>query len=145
MPKVEISRFDKAGFTDRETPDDGSPSIPSKISQVNNVGLGNLMSKYGSWREYAEHQLARATAEAAEKQEAYQFKWDTAYQRCASGTETSKKRILGTDQNLAAVRGNLLEAITYRDMLFARVESYNNAIAIISREITRRGFTIEQK
>ncbi len=141
------ARFYEKGFTDRKLPEDteAEPTLPYKISRVNNVNLGNLMSEYGAWREYTEHLLARATTEAAVLKEKYDFAWDVAYQRCSSGTETSKKRALGADQALAAKRINLLEAEMYRDMLLSRVDSYNNALTVISREITRRGFTFEQK
>ena len=103
------------------------------------------MFEYGAWREYAEQQLVQATAKAATLREYYQYAWDQAYQRCGHGTETAKKRELGADEQLANLRFKVLQAEVYRDMLSGRVDSYNNAIAIISREITRRGFTLEQK
>lgn len=145
MPSFSKSekRFNNIGFNSREVPGENEPKLPQVISQVNNVQLGDLMSKYGAWREYAEHQLAQATAQAAKIGEQYQFEWDKAYQRLSSGTETSKKRILGANQKLATHRQQLLESEIFRDLVASRVAAYNNALTVISREITRRGFTIE--
>jgi len=139
-----MERFREAGFSDRELPTDEQPKLPTKISRTSNKELGDLMTQYGAWREYTEHRLTQVAAQASIYKEEYQYAWDVAYQRSASrGTETAKKRELGADQALNAQRMKLLDEEVLRDMLSARAETYTEAIAVLSREITRRGFTVE--
>lgn len=137
-------KFREAGFTERDIPGT-EPVLPEKISRTSNKDLGDIMTKYGAWREYTEQLLTQASTKAAVLREEWQYEFDKKYNGSSLGTATERKKEVGADQELFVRKREVLSAELYRDMLSSRAETYTECIAVLSREITRRGFTIEQQ
>lgn len=134
-----IKKFRDKGFNPKQAPNYGEPKMPKEITVLTVGNLGNLMSNYAAWREYTDDMVAEATARVVAAQEEFDFKYAVKFMNIPGDKVTQKKMQLEADPELRKLRQELTEAEMYRDLLSAKQDSFNNAIATISREITRRG------
>lgn len=133
-----IEKFRKQ-FPDKEKPESDEPKMVLDISQIAVGQLGNLMSRYAAWREYSENLANIAVAEYLQEYEKYDFEYAKKYEVLPNDKATEKKMILTANEELHKRWEKVLEKQVYKDMLAKKVESLNNCIAVISREIARRG------
>jgi len=143
-----IKKFRSMGFAEKDSPDFEEPKMPQNITSIKVTELGNLMSKYAAWREYAEEQVALATAEYTLKKHEFDYEYAKKYlllPERSKETEKSKERKLVTDESLKKLSDDLLQAEMFMELLSAKQESYNNSVFVISREFTRRGQTVEPR
>jgi len=113
--------------------------MPTAISSVSLDVLGDYMSRYSAWREFAEEQLIRHLPTLLDAQEEYDYKYNKLFVGTSASTVTDKKAIVAADENLRGTYRSYMEADVYKQMLSSRIESYTQCINTLSREITRRG------
>ena len=143
--KSNTSKYEKRyleGFPNVEKPEtttDKPPTMPTAISSVSLDVLGDYMSRYSAWREFAEEQLIRHLPTLLDAQEEYDYKYNKLFVGTSASTVTDKKAIVAADENLRGTYRSYMEADVYKQMLSSRIESYTQCINTLSREITRRG------
>lgn len=146
MPKLKpttdpVERFNRKAFSEVDTPEERQPKMPGKVSSLTNVQIGDLMAKYAAWREYAEDEHSRELSRLMLMQEEYDSAYDTALIQFSIErlTETATLRKSRVRDMLKGKRMELVTQQSYVDLLANKIESFNNCIAVISREIARRG------
>lgn len=138
--KTPVDTFEDLGFQPLDKPsEEKMPRMPINITAQNNISLGSLMSRYAAWREYAEDLHERELAKFVMLEEEYQNDYDQQMVIAEGRTLADKKVTVRVIPSLVVKRKKLLEQETLVSLLSSRVESLNNSIATISREITRRG------
>jgi len=114
--------------------------LPEKISHISTAQLSDLQNHYSQWREFTEDLLVEALAEFTSTKVKYDYEYDTTVirliPRCKTKTEAETKARLEAD--IRKLFLSLSEAELYYELLTKKFESYNNALATISREITSR-------
>lgn len=151
MPKLKptaLSRFRARGFEEETHPDCAAPSMPSNITSMTITSLGALMSKYSAWREYTESLHSESVYQYVSKKSVYDYEYAVKMRSLQVGAKTTlaeKKLMVESDKELNDLYQELLEAEMYKDLLAAKVESYNNCLVVISREITRRGQELDNR
>ena len=150
MPKLDkkgvIDRFvGKFPHNENENPESTVPKMHLNITELKNTELGNFMSRYSAWREYTESLLTVAMAEFTLAEEKYRkeftLKKFSGEYDSYKGKKLSlkdKDAFIDTDEEIIRFREKMIECEVYKDMLSSKLESFSNAIATISREITRR-------
>ena len=135
-----LEKFEAMGFKTLEPPEEGKmPKMVNKFSGNSTTAIGDLMAKYAAWREYAEDQHERETGKYVMMNERYENLFDQHMIATEGRNITEKKTVVRAIPELKALRKNLTEQEILVSLLSTRVESLNNSIAVISREITRRG------
>lgn len=117
------------------------PRMPINITGLTTAKLGDLSSRYAAWREYTEELHSIAVAHATQAQEAYDLAYSKAWTLSMSKYRvvTDKKEWIHQHEPLVPLYSKKVEAFMYKDLLGRRMESYTNALTVISRELTRRG------
>lgn len=133
-----LQRF-RSIFTEVEAPKGGLPSLPTKISDIPNDMLGDITMRYASWREFTEDRHLEACAVYAQVKSKYDFICDKEALMCHAETVTEKKMIAKTSKAVMDISNELLEAETFKNLLAGKLESFNNVLSTLSRELTRRG------
>lgn len=135
-----VKRFERLGFKELKPPsEDAVPKMPKKITVKNNKELGDLMSEYAAWREYAEDKHQRELATYTVMNEEYDTLFDVEIIKQVKGSVTEKKASVRVIPEVKKLRLELLEQETLVDLLASKVDSLNNCVSLLSREITRRG------
>ena len=133
-PKEESSpleRFRKV-FAEVEAPKGGLPTMPVTIAETSSTELGNMIAKYSAWREFTEDRHMEACA-------VYDLACDKAMLSAGGGTVTERKTSAKVTPEVEKLNKKLLEAEIFRDLLAGKLESFSNVLAMLSRELTRRG------
>lgn len=140
-PKEESSpleRFRKV-FAEVEAPKGGLPTMPVTIAETSSTELGNMIAKYSAWREFTEDRHMEACAVYAHCKSEYDLACDKAMLSAGGGTVTERKTSAKVTPEVEKLNKKLLEAEIFRDLLAGKLESFSNVLAMLSRELTRRG------
>lgn len=126
-------------FTEIAPPKGGLPTMPTSISNISLDDLGNMLSRYSAWREYAEDRHLEATAVYAECKSKYDNACDKVLLTSNKATVTERKASAKVSPEVSKLAQQVLEAETYKDLLGGKLESFTNVLSMLSRELTRRG------
>lgn len=115
------------------------PTMPHEMSNLNSQDLGNYMSNYAAWREFTEDVLTQSNMEYLEAKEAYDLRYKQLWltQERLKTVKDSEKN-LEINPEIVDLREKLLKAQMFNELIGTKYESINNAITVLSREITRR-------
>jgi hypothetical protein len=139
MPKpLKRDKFTLKGFDPLSAPEIPIPTFPASIASKTLDDLGDIMSFYAVWREYTEDLHLRAVADYTRQKEAYDFEWQKIFLSVNGRNNTEREAKIAANPEIIVLRALLIEAEMYKEMLSAKLLSFNNAIAVISREISRR-------
>jgi hypothetical protein len=134
-----LQRFRK-NFAEKAKPDN-DVDLPNKISVLSSDKLSDLQNHYSAWREFTEDLLVNSLAEATSARIKYEYEYDVKLLQFIPQTKTKVQAEAKTrvSEDIRKLYVSLSEAELYHELLGKKLESYNNALATISREITRRG------
>ena len=133
-----LSRFRKI-FTELTAPKGGLPTMPTKVADLASDELGNMIARYTAWREFTEDRHAEACAVLAQCKSEYDLAVDKGMLSSAASTITERKASAKSNPKVEKLYKDLTEAEMYRDLLANKLESFSNVLAMLSRELTRRG------
>lgn len=136
--KTPLQKFRKH-FKQLSKPEEPA-KLPGKISIINSEKLSDLQNMYAAWREFTEDLIIDALAESTSMRHNYEYEFDIALLKMIPNCKTkveaeSKTRV---DAKIRKLSLSLSESELYYKLLCDKLESYNNVLATISREITRR-------
>lgn len=126
-------------FQEVKKPESVSPTMKLQVSKLTSDELGDMISRYSTWREFVEDKLLTATAILTEIQSEYDSAYNEAYVSSGLKTVNDRKAEAESDNTVQAIGKRLTEAQIYKDLLAGKLTSCSNAIATLSRELTRRG------
>lgn len=126
-------------FTELKAPKGGLPTMPIKISDLASDELGNMIARYTAWREFTEDRHMEACAVFAQCKSEYDLAVDKEMLSSVASTVTERKASAKANPKVERLYKNLTEAEMYRDLLANKLESFSNVLAMLSRELTRRG------
>ena len=129
----------RAMFQEVKKPETESPTMKLQISKLTSDELGDMISRYSTWREFVEDKLITAAAIASEIQSRYDTAYNKAYVSSGAKTVNDKKAEAEADEDAQKIAKDLTEANIYKDLLSGKLTSCSNAISTLSRELTRRG------
>lgn len=129
----------RAVFTEVPAPKGGLPTMPTRISDIPSDELGNLMARYTAWREYTEDRHLEACAVYAQLKSEYDLANDKHMLLSNSNTVTEKRASAKSSPEVARLYKKLTEAQIYMDLFAGKLDSFSNVLAMLSRELTRRG------
>ena len=98
--------------------------MSTRIADIASDDLGDLIARYTAWREFTEDRHLEACAVYAQVKSEYDLEIDRFIAE-------SRRSISATDKRD--------EAGIYRDLLAGKLDSFSNVLAMLSRELTRRG------
>ncbi len=133
-----LERFRRV-FTELTAPKGGLPTMPTKISDLASDELGNMIARYTAWREFTEDRHAEACAVLAQCRSEYDLAVDKQMLNSTASTVTERKASAKATPKVEKLYKDLTEAEMYRDLLANKLESFSNVLAMLSRELTRRG------
>lgn len=133
-----LKRFREV-FKEIEPPKGGLPTMPREVSKESSDSLGDLISRYSAWREYTEDRHMEACAVYAQVHSEYDLESARVMLSSVEGTVTEKKARSRIDGAVSQLAKGVLEAEIYRDLLARKLDSFSNVLAMLSRELTRRG------
>lgn len=113
--------------------------MPTKISDTSSDELGNMIAKYTAWREFTEDRHMEACAVYAQAKSEYDLACDREMLSSAAITVAERKASAKVSPKVSKLQKDLLEAEMYRDLLAGKLDSFSNVLAMLSRELTRRG------
>ena len=135
-----LERFRRV-FDAVERPKGGLPVMPTKVTNLASDELGDMMARYTAWREFTEDCHADACATYAQIKSQYDLASDTALLEASSATITEKKAEVKNNPEVVKLYKDLCDAGIYCDLLGKKLESFTNVLAMLSRELTRRGIS----
>lgn len=111
--------------------------MPTRVSDMTSDELGNMIARYSAWREYTEDRHIEACAVAAQCRSEY----DREYSKQMVASKFNKVTDKKYDAKVGAedLLSRLEEAEMFKDLLAGKLESFSNVLAMLSRELTRRG------
>jgi hypothetical protein len=117
------------------------PKLPKEISKLSAEKLSDLLNHYSAWREFAEDLQVEALVDYTQKLESYNFSYDKTFLIESKNSKSVKEADakVSTSLQIRNLYLDLQSAELYNTLMSKKVESLSNVIAIISREITRRG------
>lgn len=133
-----LERF-RAIFTELSAPKGGLPTMPTKVADLASDELGNMIARYTAWREFTEDRHAEACAVLAQYKSEYDLEVDKEMLSSKASTVTERKASAKASPKVEKLYKDLTEAEMYRDLLANKLESFSNVLAMLSRELTRRG------
>lgn len=133
-----LERFRRI-FTELSAPKGGLPTMPTKIADLASDELGNMIARYTAWREFTEDRHAEACAVLAQCKSEYDLAVDKEMLCSSANTVTERKASAKSNPRVEKLYKALTEAEMYRDLLANKLESFSNVLAMLSRELTRRG------
>lgn len=133
-----LERFRRV-FSEVPTPKGGLPTMPTKISDTPSDELGNIIARYSAWREYTEDRHMEACATYSQVKSEYDLACDKKMLSSTANTVTERKASAKSDPKVERLYRDLTEAEMYRDLLAGKLDSFSNVLAMLSRELTRRG------
>lgn len=126
-------------FTELVPPKGGLPTMPTKIADIASDELGNMIARYTSWREFTEDRHMEACAVYAQCKSEYDLACDKEVLSSKASTVTERKASAKLNPKVEKLFKQLTEAEMYRDLLANKLDSFSNVLAMLSRELTRRG------
>lgn len=135
-----LKRF-RGVFDNIERPKGGLPTMPTKITNLASDELGDIIARYTAWREFTEDCHAEACAVYAQVKSKYDLESDIALLKSDAPTITEKKASIKLNGKIESLYKELNEAEVYCDLLGRKLESFTNVLAMLSRELTRRGIS----
>lgn len=129
-------------FAKSSRPDGELPKMPTRCTGLNLDKLSDLMVKYTGWREYTEDLLNDALPEFTYAKERYEHEKELLILSTKGATVKEKTYKAETDSRIYSLREFYIEKELFYNMLLNKLESYNNCLTIISREITLRGIKL---
>lgn len=126
-------------FTELVPPKGGLPTMPTKIADVASDELGNMIARYTAWREFTEDRHMEACAVYAQCKSEYDLACDKEVLLSKASTVTERKASAKLNPKVERLFKDLTEAEMYRDLLANKLDSFSNVLAMLSRELTRRG------
>lgn len=126
-------------FTELPAPKGGLPTMPTRVSDLASDELGNMIARYTAWREFTEDRHAEACAVLAQCKSEYDLAVDKEMLSSSANTVTERKASAKSNPRVERMYKSLTEAEMYRDLLANKLESFSNVLAMLSRELTRRG------
>lgn len=136
--KNPLEKF-RAIFTELSAPKGGLPTMPTKIADTSSDELGNMIARYTAWREFTEDRHMDACAVYAQCKSEYDLAVDKEMLSSVASTVTERKASAKSSPRVEKLYKELTEAEMYRDLLANKLESFSNVLAMLSRELTRRG------
>jgi hypothetical protein len=127
------------GFKPLNKPEGEIPRLPTQISSTTSNKLGDLQIIYAAWREYAEDLHAEALTKYTSTKSEYDYLVAITANGLDARTVKDKANKVLENPRVQKLRSRLLEAELMVNLLSAKLESYSNALAVLSRELTRRG------
>ena len=137
-PRTPLDIFREV-FTEVSAPRGGLPMMPTRIADVASDDLGNMIARYTAWREFTEDRHAQACAVYAQCKSDYDLAYSTEFLSLSNMTVTEKKTAVNANQKVADLYKQLTDAEIYKDLLANKLDSFSNVLAMLSRELTRRG------
>lgn len=137
-PRTPLDIFREV-FTEVSAPKGGLPMMPTRIADVASDDLGNMIARYTAWREFTEDRHAQACAVYAQCKSDYDLAYSTEFLSLGNMTVTEKKTAVNANQKVADLYKQLTDAEIYKDLLANKLDSFSNVLAMLSRELTRRG------
>jgi hypothetical protein len=135
-----LGRFREV-FSEIKPPKGGLPTMPTRVSSLASDELGDISSRYAAWREFTEDLHMGACATYAQIKSEYDLAHDRVLITINSSTVSEKKAMANTDVEVVKLSQKLVEADIYVGLLARKLESFSNVLAILSRELTRRGIS----
>lgn len=126
-------------FIELSAPKGGLPTMPTKISDMPSDDLGNIIARYTAWREFTEDKHMEACATYAQCKSEYDLACDKEMLLSKAGSVTERKASAKANPRVEQLYKDLTEAEMYRDLLANKLDSFSNVLAMLSRELTRRG------
>lgn len=126
-------------FTELSAPKGGLPTMPTKIADTSSDELGNMIARYSAWREFTEDRHMEACATYSQCKSEYDLAVDKLMLSSDAQTVTERKASAKSNPQVERLYKKLNEAEMYRDLLANKLESFSNVLAMLSRELTRRG------
>lgn len=126
-------------FTELQPPKGGLPTMPTKVADLASDELGNMIARYTAWREFTEDRHMEACAVFAQCKSEYDLACDKELLSSTAATVTERKASAKISPKVSNLYKDLSEAEMYRDLLANKLESFSNVLAMLSRELTRRG------
>lgn len=126
-------------FTELSAPKGGLPTMPTKIADTSSDELGNMIARYSAWREFTEDRHMEACAVFAQCKSEYDLAVDKEMLTSGASTVTERKASAKSNPKVEKLYKALTEAGMYRDLLANKLDSFSNVLAMLSRELTRRG------
>lgn len=127
-------------FTEVPSPVGGLPTMSTRIADIASDDLGDLIARYTAWREFTEDRHLEACAVYAQVKSEYDLEIDRFIAESRRSISATDKRAMAhvhvTELGLTK---KLDEAGIYRDLLAGKLDSFSNVLAMLSRELTRRG------
>lgn len=133
-----LERF-RAIFTELSAPKGGLPTMPTKVADLVSDELGNMIARYTAWREFTEDRHMEACAVYSQCRSEYDLAVDKEMLSSKESTVTERKASAKSSPKVEKLYKDLTEAEMYRDLLANKLESFSNVLAMLSRELTRRG------
>lgn len=138
IPKSPLERFRQV-FTDLKAPKGGLPTMPTRISETSLDELGDMIARYTAWREFTEDRHLESVAVYSQLKSEYDLASDKAMLSSIQGTITEKKAAAKTSSTVSILAKKTVEAEIYMNLLGGKLDSFSNVLAMLSRELTRRG------
>jgi len=138
IPKSPLERFRQV-FTDLKAPKGGLPTMPTRISETSLDELGDMIARYTAWREFTEDRHLESVAVYSQLKSEYDLASDKAMLSSIQGTITEKKAAAKTSSTVSILAKRTVEAEIYMNLLGGKLDSFSNVLAMLSRELTRRG------
>lgn len=134
--------FRSMGFTAVNRPDGKTPYLPTRVATITSNRLGDMQIEYAAWREYTEDLHAEATTTYMQVRSDYDFLVAiTSNGLNETRTVKDKTNMVLENKQVQRKRIALLNSETMLSLLAAKLNSYTNALQVLSRELTRRGLT----
>lgn len=133
-----LERF-RAIFTELSAPKGGLPTMPTKVADLASDELGNMIARYTAWREFTEDRHMESCAVYSQCRSEYDLAVDKEMLSSKESTVTERKASAKSSPKVEKLYKDLTEAEMYRDLLANKLESFSNVLAMLSRELTRRG------
>ena len=133
-----LERFREV-FSEIAAPKEGLPTMQTRISDISSDELGNMIARYSAWREFTEDRHAEACAVFSQLKSEYDLAHDQMVLQMKGSNITEKKLRARASNEVAEIGKKLAEAEMFRDLLAGKLDSFSNVLAMLSRELTRRG------
>lgn len=126
-------------FSEVVAPKGGLPTMPTRIADIASDELGNMIARYTAWREFTEDRHLEACATYAQIKSECDLEMDRVMVGNRRMSATEKKATARLKLDESGLLRKLEEAEIYRDLLSGKLDSFSNVLAMLSRELTRRG------
>lgn len=140
--RVEESRnpFERyrSNFKVKNKPEQKEPNMPTSVSAQSSDKLGDLMTRYSAWREYAEDCVQDAFVEFMRIKRNHDYEWELLFIQTNGKTIKDREMVVNCNTRIKKLSDQLDDADLYHTLLTNKLESFSNCLTIISREVSRR-------